>query len=157
MVDTSGGPCAASRVVLATPASVTADLIKPFCPAAATLREIVYSSVVVVIEVESLRQRHPRRTPRIGGPRRLSLGHRAIITDLIAELGDTMGLDGDPIARVTQWRDALPQFAPGHLDRMAEIEGEITVRTAGVKATGAAFRGLGLPSCLRQGRQAART
>ncbi len=57
--------------------------------------------------------------------------------------------------RVTPWRCSLPQYLPGHLDRVAEVEAHLAEAAPGVIATGAAHRGLGLPACVRQARTAA--
>ena len=55
--------------------------------------------------------------------------------------------------RVTRWPSSFPQYEPGHLDRVAAIEAQMP---AGVALAGAAFRGIGIASCIRQGRDAAR-
>ena len=57
--------------------------------------------------------------------------------------------------RIVPWRRSLPQYRPGHLDRVAAAEGCLAAEVPGVVATGAAFRGLGLPACVRQAQTAA--
>ena len=52
--------------------------------------------------------------------------------------------------RLKPWRRSLPQYRPGHLDRVATVEACLAAEAPGVVATGAAFRGLGLPACVRQ-------
>ena len=52
--------------------------------------------------------------------------------------------------RLKPWRRSLPQYRPGHLDRIAAAEACLAAEAPGVVATGAAFRGLGLPACVRQ-------
>lgn len=196
VVDTPTGPLKAARVVLATPAAVTARLVERYCPQAASmLRGIPYSSAVLVtLVVDRDRIAHPLDgsgflVPRDQGllmtacswtsskwrhyddgkhavlrvsagrsddPRWLALHPEEIVTQLTDELAETIGLDCKPVARVTQWRESLPQYAPGHLDRITAVEDEIAAEAPGVVATGAAFRGLGLPACVRQGRAAAR-
>ena len=59
--------------------------------------------------------------------------------------------------RVTPWRRSLPQYLPGHLERVAAVEACLAADAPGLVATGAAFRGLGLPACIRQGHAAAAT
>ncbi len=62
---------------------------------------------------------------------------------------------GTVCVRITPWRRSLPQYLPGHLDRVAEVDSQLAEAAPGVIATGAAFRGLGLPACVRQARSAA--
>lgn len=92
---------------------------------------------------------------RTDDPRWLSMTEPEIISTLTEELALTVGLHGQPSVRVTEWRNALPQYRPGHLDRVEAIEADLSAAAPGVVATGAAFRGLGLPACVRQGRLAA--
>ena len=88
----------------------------------------------------------------------LDMDEADIVDRIREELALTMAVSGEPTAvRVTRWTGSLPQYRPGHLEHIDEIEAEITETMPGVIATGAAFRGLGLPACVRQGRSAART
>ncbi len=80
-----------------------------------------------------------------------------VVDTLRGELVTTMGLDGDPIARVTEWRQSLPQYRPGHLERCDEIDAQLAAEAAGLTVAGAQMRGLGLPACVRQGRAAAQS
>jgi oxygen-dependent protoporphyrinogen oxidase len=76
---------------------------------------------------------------------------------LLADLRVTMGISRPPIAtRVSRWPASLPQYRVGHLERLATIESDLAARAPGLVATGAAFRGVGLPACIAQGREAAR-
>ncbi|MEK7797342.1 MAG: protoporphyrinogen oxidase, partial [Nitrospirota bacterium] len=45
---------------------------------------------------------------------------------------------------------AMPQYLVGHLDRLAAIE-ERLARLPGVFVAGAAYRGVGIPDCIRDG------
>jgi oxygen-dependent protoporphyrinogen oxidase len=73
-----------------------------------------------------------------------------------AELGAL--LDGPlPVpewVRVTRWGGALPQYAPGHLDRVAAARGALR-DTPGIALAGAAYDGVGIPACVRSGWAAA--
>jgi len=67
-----------------------------------------------------------------------------------------MGIDAAPIAsRVTRWIDGLPQYRPGHPARVASWRDGVRAAAPGIHLAGAAYDGLGLPACIRQGRHAA--
>jgi protoporphyrinogen/coproporphyrinogen III oxidase len=57
-------------------------------------------------------------------------------------------------SRVYRWERANPQYPVGHLDRLAEIDDRLT-RLPGLFLAGAAYRGVGIPDCIRQGSEAA--
>lgn len=90
---------------------------------------------------------------RVGDDRHLDLGDDEIVARLRAELALTMGLRGDPLeARVVRWPRAFPQYAPGHLDRMAAVQAQLPPHLA---LAGAALGGVGIPQCIATGRRAA--
>ncbi len=67
----------------------------------------------------------------------------------------TLGPRGEPtLARVARWDGAMPRYTLGHLDRVAAAEAGLA-GLPGVVLAGAAYRGVGLPDCVRQGREAA--
>jgi oxygen-dependent protoporphyrinogen oxidase len=77
-----------------------------------------------------------------------------MVTAALSDLRRHLGLRADPVAvRVSRWPQSFPQYEPGHLDRVAAIERTLP---AGVAVAGAAYRGVGIASCVRQGREAAR-
>jgi oxygen-dependent protoporphyrinogen oxidase len=55
---------------------------------------------------------------------------------------------------VTRWGGALPQYAVGHLDRVARIKAAVEA-VPGLAVCGAAFDGVGIPACIASGRAAA--
>jgi oxygen-dependent protoporphyrinogen oxidase len=57
---------------------------------------------------------------------------------------------------VRRWPLSLPQYAVGHLDRMAELESLLAVMPT-MRLVGSAYYGVGLPDLVRQGRSAARS
>jgi oxygen-dependent protoporphyrinogen oxidase len=70
-------------------------------------------------------------------------------------LRQIMGLKAEPVVTtVARWRRAMPQYKVGHLDRVAEIEAMLE-RAPGLYLAGAAYRGVGLPDCVREGSEAA--
>jgi oxygen-dependent protoporphyrinogen oxidase len=80
-----------------------------------------------------------------------------VVARLLDELRTTVGLTGDAVARVSEWRRCLPQYRPGHLDRCDQIDEWLRRDAPGVRMAGASMRGLGLPACVRQGRAAVGT
>jgi len=68
-----------------------------------------------------------------------------------ADLRHVMGVTEEPVmARVFRWPRAMPQYLVGHLDRLAAIEARLA-RLPGVFVAGAAYRGVGIPDCIRDG------
>jgi len=57
--------------------------------------------------------------------------------------------------RVSRWPHSLPQYRPGHGHLVDRIEEALAREMPGVFVTGAAYRGLGIPACIRQGNEAA--
>ncbi len=95
---------------------------------------------------------------RHGDERALDLDDDALVDALVADLATTMGLRGRPTtARVTRWPRSLPQFRPGHLRRIGTWRDALAAVSPRLVATGAGFEGLGIPACIRQGRQTAKT
>jgi len=93
---------------------------------------------------------------RDGDDRALALSDDALVEATLSDLRTTMDLRGEPSdVRVTRWAGSLPQYRPGHLDRVAAIDADLDAMAPRVVVTGAAFRGLGVPACIRQGRGAA--
>ncbi|WP_419923852.1 protoporphyrinogen oxidase [Candidatus Poriferisocius sp.] len=93
---------------------------------------------------------------RYGDDRALALDDDALVEAVRADLTATMGLDARPhTVRISRWERSLPQFRPGHLDLVADIERELAHDAPWLQVTGAWARGLGVPACIHQGRQAA--
>lgn len=78
-----------------------------------------------------------------------------LVAALRADLSTTMGIDADPVAvRACRWALGFTQYRVGHLDLVARIESALERDCPGLTVAGAAYRGLGLPACIRQGREA---
>lgn len=73
---------------------------------------------------------------------------------LHAELVDLFGLESQPVRVVaTHWPKGYPQADVGHLRLVDQLEAGLP---AGVAVAGSAYRGVGVPDCIRQGREAVR-
>jgi oxygen-dependent protoporphyrinogen oxidase len=98
---------------------------------------------------------------------RASLGHvrdpevlgwtdERILARVRSELAHTMGVTEAPLeVRITRWPDSFPQYLPGHLDRLAALDTALAAAVPGVAVAGAGYRGIGIPACVAQGRDAA--
>ncbi len=91
---------------------------------------------------------------RWGDEHAVELDDNDVVAAALADLEVHLGLAAAPTAwRVTRWSRSFPQYRPGHLGRIDAIEHALAVDAPGVAVTGAAFRGLGIPACIRQGRE----
>jgi oxygen-dependent protoporphyrinogen oxidase len=71
------------------------------------------------------------------------------------ELAELLGARGEPLfQQIFRWRKAMPQYTIGHLDRVSRIESLVS-ETPGLALAGNAFRGVGIPACVRSGEAAA--
>ena len=96
-------------------------------------------------------------TGRFGDERALELEREALVERVHEELTRAMALSDTPDAwEVADWPRSFPQYEPGHLARVDRIEAALTRDAPGVVVAGAAYRGLGLASCIRQGEEASR-
>jgi oxygen-dependent protoporphyrinogen oxidase len=85
----------------------------------------------------------------------LDLDDENLVQAVRADLADAMGLRAEPLEqRVFRFENALPQYAVGHRDRVARIE-QATGGAAGLILCGAAYRGVGVASCIVDGQAAA--
>lgn len=72
-----------------------------------------------------------------------------------ADLRTTMGLEATPVfTRVARWVKAMPQYPPGHHERLAALDSALA-GCPGLRLAGAGYRGIGIPDCVRQGTEAA--
>ena len=183
------------NVVLATPAYVTAGLVRPISSmAAGQLESIPYASTITVSLVYSSATvgktlngygfvvpriensdllaatntslKWPQRTPPdkfavrcyLGGMGRegiLGLSDQEIIKRVKGELGRMTGLVADPsYVAVNRWDRAMPQYTLGHLARVEAVQRSLAP-FQGLHLVGAAYRGVGIPDCIRDGTEAA--
>ena len=95
----------------------------------------------------------------VGGalqPELLELSDEATTDIVLSELRELLGTSGDPdFCRVVRWTGKMPQYHIGHLDRVAKIE-QATASLPQLEIAGNAYRGVGIPFCVRSGEQAAK-
>ena len=82
----------------------------------------------------------------------LALDDATLITSVHRELRAILGLSQLPVdARVQRWHGSLPQYRMGHLGWRAEVVDAAAAIPAAIELTGAAFAGVGIAACLRDG------
>jgi oxygen-dependent protoporphyrinogen oxidase len=89
---------------------------------------------------------------RFGDDAALAMNDSELISAVLAEVSDQLRLRREPQAAVvTRWRDSLPQYRPGHPERVALLRSGLP---SGVEVCGAAWDGVGIPACIASGQQA---
>ncbi|MEX2355478.1 MAG: protoporphyrinogen oxidase [Thermaerobacterales bacterium] len=83
------------------------------------------------------------------------LTDQELVAGIHQDLQALMGIETAPqLARVQRWERAMPQYSLGHTGRVNDIEDSLA-GYPGLAVAGAAYRGVGVPDCIRQGREAA--
>lgn len=86
-------------------------------------------------------------------PHSMELDDADLYATVRRELDALLGIDAEPLFhRIHRWPRSNPQYDVGHLERIAAIERGLP---PGVHLAGSAYRGVGLPDCIRQGQEAA--
>ncbi len=90
----------------------------------------------------------------IGGaknPAMADLDDNEIADIVFDELKPLLGLKKDPdMLRVYRWEKAIPQYIPGHIDKLDVID-EHLKKYPGLYLTGNAYRGIGINDCVKSG------
>lgn len=94
---------------------------------------------------------------RSGEEQWTGLDDEQIMADVKRELQTLLGIDARPLfGQVNRLLRSMPQYRVGHLEQVARVRTALQERYPGVFATGASFEGIGLPDCIRQGKETAR-
>jgi len=73
-----------------------------------------------------------------------------------SDLRELAGVNAEPLfAEVTRLTRSMPQYPVGHLEQVRKAREQLADRMPGIAVTGAGFHGVGLPDCIRQGKEAA--
>jgi len=93
---------------------------------------------------------------RAGEEERLQPPDPVLVRTAHAELGRLLGGELPPPVGswVQRWGGGLPQYAPGHLDRVALARAALA-GAPGLALAGAAYDGVGIPACVASGESAA--
>jgi oxygen-dependent protoporphyrinogen oxidase len=88
--------------------------------------------------------------------RSVKLSDEGLIAAVQHDIADTLGVRGAPLlVRLGRWAQLMPQYTVGHLARVTAVETALA-EVPGIVVAGAAYRGVGIPDCIAQGRSAAR-
>ncbi len=78
-----------------------------------------------------------------------------VVARAVADLAELVGGSLPVLAsQVTRWGGALPQYAVGHLGRVASVRAALA-GSPGLAVAGAAYDGVGIPACIASGTAAA--
>ena len=92
---------------------------------------------------------------RAGEQRQLQRPDDELTTLVRRELAGLIGVTAAPVdTRVTRWGAGLPQYAVGHVARVARVRAAVA-DVPGLAVCGAAFDGVGIPACIASARTAA--
>lgn len=84
----------------------------------------------------------------------VATAHREL-TDLVAGANGGIPLPEPVATHVQRWGAALPQYGPGHLDRVAAARAALRDAYPTLALAGAGYDGVGIPLCVRSGETAA--
>ncbi len=90
----------------------------------------------------------------VGGKGRENILHESdpsLVQYIRAQLQEMVGISASPLfTEVHRWDRAMPQYVCGHIQRMNKIRTYMK-DLKGFHLTGAAFDGLGIPDCIKEG------
>jgi oxygen-dependent protoporphyrinogen oxidase len=79
---------------------------------------------------------------------------RSELSEILGEAVVGLGIEPE-FAQVSRWSRAMAQYAVGHQERKERIAARVAA-LPGLRLAGNAYDGIGIPDCIRLGRQAAR-
>jgi protoporphyrinogen/coproporphyrinogen III oxidase len=88
-------------------------------------------------------------------PEIFALDESELAAKVEADIRELLGITAKPLfTEVAKWGRSMPQYEVGHLDRINEIENEVS-KLPGLTLAGNSYRGAGIPDCIRSGQSAA--
>ncbi len=85
----------------------------------------------------------------------LSLSDDELVAAARKELRNIMGLEAGPVFHsIARWPNAMAQYTVGHAKRIERVEA-ILQTLPGLHLAGNAYRGIGIPDCVKMGKDAA--
>jgi len=87
-----------------------------------------------------------------GKPEVVEYDEEKLMAIVQRELSELLGITAEPVMhKVFRWQNGFPQTEVGHLDLIDEIEKHLPTNIA---LAGSSYRGIAVPDCIRQGRNA---
>lgn len=87
----------------------------------------------------------------------MGLNDEELLQSAQDELREIMGVKTKPVfSNVTRWKQSMAQYTVGHAKRVEEIE-FLMRRLPGITLGGNGFHGIGIPDCIRSGKEAAQS
>jgi oxygen-dependent protoporphyrinogen oxidase len=88
-------------------------------------------------------------------PEILAESDESVLEIVRSELAEIMGVTAEPaFTRMARWPASMAQYTVGHLERVAQIERRLG-QIPGLYVAGNAYYGIGIPDCVRMGREVA--
>ena len=88
-------------------------------------------------------------------PEMFALDESEMLARVENDLRDLLRITERPLfAEISKWPNSMPQYEIGHLDRIDKIDDEVSQIPA-LALAGNAYRGAGIPDCIRSGERAA--
>jgi len=85
----------------------------------------------------------------------LQLSDEQILQTVREELRQILARTAEPLfTRISRWQGSMAQYGVGHLERLQRIEAHLA-QLPGLALAGNAYRGIGVPDCVRSGSEAA--
>lgn len=85
----------------------------------------------------------------------VDLSDDELIEVVLKDLNKTMKITGKPeFSVISRWKNAMPQYTVGHLQRMENIKEHLDNELSGLFVAGSSYEGLGVPDCIDQGEAA---
>jgi oxygen-dependent protoporphyrinogen oxidase len=85
----------------------------------------------------------------------MPLNDEALVDAARSDLHSIMGIEAEPVFHnIARWPNSMAQYTVGHEKRVARIE-DLLRATPGLYLAGNAYRGIGIPDCVRMGQEAA--
>ncbi len=90
---------------------------------------------------------------RADDERVLSFDNEELTSTLLKELSQIVDIQATPMeSEVIRWPKSFPQYEIGHSDKVNHIQKLLRDEAPGIFVAGAAFNGLGLSACIRDGK-----
>ncbi|GAV23350.1 protoporphyrinogen oxidase [Carboxydothermus pertinax] len=84
------------------------------------------------------------------------LPEKDMVDLVLREIKDILGVQAKPLFyEIFRWPKGMAQYKVGHLERLAKID-KLVEEMPGLALAGSSYRGIGVPDCIKSGREAVR-